>query len=102
MAVATEGLFRKPGNIQRCRKLRVELDSGQEIIVTDGDEDELGDIRPHDIAALLKEYFRLGVLQYCVKFLFAGFILLFFAYFRDLPYPLMTAEMYPVCVSLGR
>lgn len=46
--------------------MRLRLDSGEEFVFTE----DVNDIFPHDIATLLKEYFR------------------------DLPNPLMTKELY--------
>lgn len=67
----TIGLFRVAGSVKRCREMRLMLDSGQEILFTE----EIPDIYPHDIAALLKEYFR------------------------DLPNPLLTKELYSAFIA---
>lgn len=71
--MTTIGLFRIAGSAKRCRQLRLELDSGQEIILSD----EQSEVYPHDVATLLKEYFR------------------------DLPDPLFTKELYPAFVSVA-
>jgi hypothetical protein len=52
----TVGLFRQSGSAKRCRQMRVELDSGQEVVLFDVEGP--GEYQPHDIATLLKEYFR--------------------------------------------
>ncbi|CAL1546217.1 unnamed protein product [Lymnaea stagnalis] len=59
----TLGIFRVGCSKKRVKQLREEFDSGQEVNLTD-------EYNPHDVGALLKEYFR------------------------DLPEPLLTRELY--------
>nr|KAI8757403.1 rho GTPase-activating protein 6-like [Biomphalaria glabrata] len=59
----TLGIFRVGCSKKRVKQLREEFDSGKEVVLTD-------EYHPHDVAALLKEYFR------------------------DLPDPLLTRELY--------
>ena len=68
--LSTVGIFRVDGSAKRCRQLRVLLDSGQEIVLS-----EEQDHQPQDIATLLKQYLR------------------------DLPDPLLTTELYPTFLA---
>ncbi|XP_038055442.1 rho GTPase-activating protein 6-like [Patiria miniata] len=65
------GIFRVGGSKKRTRQLREDLDTGQEVILNDNHN-------PHDVGALLKEFFR------------------------DLPEPLLTRELYPAFVACTR
>ncbi|XP_022103066.1 rho GTPase-activating protein 6-like isoform X2 [Acanthaster planci] len=65
------GIFRVGGSKKRTRQLREDFDAGNEIILNDSHN-------PHDVGALLKEFFR------------------------DLPEPLLTRELYPAFVACTR
>lgn len=69
------GLFRVAGSVKRCRQLKVDLESGGELFIRTDDEEGL-EHYPHDIATLLKEFFR------------------------DLPQPLLTSELYPAFLEV--
>uniref|UniRef100_A0A914X5Q7 Rho-GAP domain-containing protein n=1 Tax=Plectus sambesii TaxID=2011161 RepID=A0A914X5Q7_9BILA len=73
--LSTVGLFRVAGSAKRCRQMRVELDSGEIVLF---DDDDPGDYQPHDIATLLKEYFR------------------------DLPDALLSKELYPAYLAAAK
>ncbi|XP_078601198.1 uncharacterized protein LOC144876128 isoform X2 [Branchiostoma floridae x Branchiostoma japonicum] len=65
------GIFRVGGSKKRIRQLREEFDSGRDVQLTE-------EHNPHDIGALLKEFFR------------------------DLPEPLMTKELYQAFIATRR
>ncbi|CAH1778398.1 unnamed protein product [Owenia fusiformis] len=67
----TLGIFRVGSSKKRTKQLREEFDSGKDVKLNE-------EHNPHDIGALLKEYFR------------------------DLPEPLLTRELYPAFVSASR
>lgn len=69
------GLFRVAGSVKRCRQLKIDLESGGELCIRTDDEEGL-EHYPHDIATLLKEFFR------------------------DLPQPLLTSELYPAFLEV--
>ncbi|KAK7097111.1 rho GTPase-activating protein 6-like [Littorina saxatilis] len=62
------GIFRVGSSKKRVKQLREEFDSGKDVVLTD-------DHNPHDVGALLKEFFR------------------------DLPEPLLTRDLYPAFVA---
>ncbi|XP_077984632.1 uncharacterized protein LOC144439232 [Glandiceps talaboti] len=62
------GIFRVGGSKKRIKQLREEFDSGSDVRFHEG-------YNPHDVAALLKEYFR------------------------DLPEPLLSRELYPAFIA---
>lgn len=66
--VKTEGIFRVPGAKTRIDEIRERFDSGQDVELTD-------DLNPHDVACLLKEFFR------------------------SLPEPLLTRELFPAYIA---
>ncbi|XP_071786856.1 rho GTPase-activating protein 6-like isoform X2 [Asterias amurensis] len=65
------GIFRIGGSKKRTRQLREDFDAGTEIGMNESNN-------PHDVGALLKEFFR------------------------DLPEPLLTRELYPTFVACTR
>ncbi|PIK51949.1 putative rho GTPase-activating protein 6 isoform X2 [Apostichopus japonicus] len=67
----TEGIFRVSGSKKRVRQIRESYDKGEVVIFT-------RDQSPHDVGALLKEYFR------------------------DLPEPLLTRDLYNIFTSLTK
>ncbi|RUS87254.1 hypothetical protein EGW08_005006, partial [Elysia chlorotica] len=67
----TLGIFRVGSSKKRVKQLREEFDSGQEVQLTE-------DHNPHDVGALLKEYYR------------------------DLPEPLLTRDLYVPFLSAKR